>query len=157
MRQVLSCALGCALVVGLTSLARGDENNKPAWATVKGRVVFPAGKKVPARAALNVTQDKPHCLTKGPILDESVIVNPKNRGVANVVVYLRPDSTEPAAAFTKAQIHPADANRKPADVVIDQPCCMFVARVTCARAGDTIVVKNPAPVAHNFFWPIFPR
>src|SRR5262249_49312280 len=33
-----------------------------------------------------------------------------------------------------------------------QPCCMFVKRVTTARVGDTIVVKNPAPVAHNFFW-----
>jgi hypothetical protein len=29
---------------------------------------------------------------------------------------------------------------------------MFVDRVTCARVGDTIVVTNPAPVAHNFFW-----
>jgi hypothetical protein len=146
MRQVLSCALGCALVVALAPDARAQ------WVTVKGQVVFPADKKVPARAALNVTQDKMHCLAKGAILDESVIVNAKNRGVANVVVYLRPDSTEPAAAFTKEQVHPADANRKPADVVIDQPCCMFVARVTCARVGDTIVVKNPAPVPHNFFW-----
>ena len=37
-------------------------------------------------------------------------------------------------------------------MVIDQPCCVFVPRVACARVGDTIVVKNPAAVAHNFFW-----
>ena len=32
---------------------------------------------------------------KGPILDESVIVNPKNRGIKNVVVWLRPDDPSP--------------------------------------------------------------
>ena len=135
--RLLSCVLCCALVVNFT---RADEP-KPAqaagnWVTIKGQVVFPEGKPIPNRAALDVNQDKGHCLKAGPILDESTIVNPKNRGIKNVVVWLRPD----------------DAKRKPAEVVIDQPCCMFVNRVTCARVGDTIVVKNPAPVVHNFFW-----
>jgi hypothetical protein len=146
MRQVVSCALGCALVVAFAPTARAQ------WVTVKGQVVFPENKKVPERATLNVTQDKPHCLSKGPILDESVLVNPKNRGIKNVVVFLRPDSDKPDAEFAAKDIHPDDAKRKAAEVVIDQPCCMFVNRVTLARIGDTIVVKNPAPVAHNFFW-----
>jgi hypothetical protein len=89
---------------------------------------------------------------KGPILDESIIVSPKNRGIKNVVVWLRPDSTDPKAKFATDEIHPNDAKRRPADTTIDQPCCMFVERVTCARVGDTIVVKNSAPVIHNFFW-----
>jgi hypothetical protein len=123
------------------------------WATVKGQIVFPKDKPIPKREALNVTQDKEHCLAKGEILDESVIVNPKNNGVKNVVVWLRPDDTaDPKAKFTAEQIHPDDGKRKPAEVVIDQPCCMFVKRVSVARPGDTIVVKNPAPVPHNFFW-----
>ena len=120
--------------------------------TIKGQVVFPADKNAPVRAPLNVTQDKNHCLAKGAILDESVIVNAKTRGIKNVVVYLRPDDATGKADFSAAQIHPDDAKRKPADVVLDQPCCMFVNRVSCARVGDTIVVKNSAPVAHNFFW-----
>ncbi|MBY0514267.1 MAG: hypothetical protein K2P78_10195 [Gemmataceae bacterium] len=45
-----------------------------------------------------------------------------------------------------------DAARKPRDVVIDQPCCVFTPRVLAARVGDTVVVRNPAPVTHNFFW-----
>jgi hypothetical protein len=122
------------------------------WATVKGQIVFPDSKPIPKREALNVTQDKDHCLSKGDILDESVIVNPKNRGVKNVVVWLRPADKDPKAKFTKDQINPDDAKRKPAEVVIEQPCCMFVARVTTARPGDTLIVKNGAPVAHNFFW-----
>jgi plastocyanin len=149
----LSCVLCCALV---GTIARGDEP-RPApaagnWVTIKGSVVFPPGKELPKRAPLNVQQDKGHCLMKGAILDESVIVNPKNRAIKNVVVWLRPEDTSPAAKWKKEEIHPDDAKRKAGDVVIDQPCCMFVERVTCARVGDTIVVKNPAPVVHNFFW-----
>jgi hypothetical protein len=69
-----------------------------------------------------------------------------------VVVWLRPDDTDPKAKFKPDQIHPADANRKPAEVVIDQPCCMFIERISVARPGDTLIVKNSAPVPHNFFW-----
>jgi len=150
MRLVLSCVLGCALGMAFATNANAEE--KPQWVTIKGQVVFPADKKVPARAALNVNQDKPHCLAKGAILDETILVDGKTRGIKNVVVFLRSDNNQPGAAFAPAQIHPDDAKRKPADVVIDQPCCMFVSRVTCARVGDTLVVKNPAPVNHNFFW-----
>ncbi|HEY1190125.1 MAG TPA: hypothetical protein VGE74_20940 [Gemmata sp.] len=143
MRLFLSCVWCCALVPAVSA-----QN----WATIKGQVVFPKNADIPPRPTLNVGVDKQHCLGKGAILDESVLVNPKNRGIKNVVVFLRPDDNDLKAEFTKAQIHPADAKRKPAEVVIDQPCCMFVKRVTAARVGDTIVVKNPAPVAHNFFW-----
>ena len=150
MRQSVSCALGCALVVTFAAAATADE--KARWVAVKGQVVFPADKAIPKRLPLNVNVNGAQCLAKGPILDESVLVNPKTRGVKNVVVFLRPDNNEPNAAFAPEEVHPADAKRKAADVVIDQPCCMFVDRVTCARAGDTIVVKNSAPIAHNFFW-----
>jgi plastocyanin len=119
---------------------------------VKGQIVFPAGAAVPERKALDVTQDKAHCLSKGPLLDETLVVNPKNKGIKNVVVWLRPDDKDPKSKLPPNQIHPDDAKRKATDVVIDQPCCMFTPRITTARVGDTIVVKNTAPVAHNFFW-----
>jgi hypothetical protein len=122
------------------------------WAGVKGQVVLPADKPVPERKKLDITQDKQHCLSKGDILDETVIINPKSKGIKNVVVWLRPADPNPRAAFPKDKIHPADAARKPAAVAIDQPCCMFTPRVTLARVGDTIEVKNSAPVPHNFFW-----
>jgi plastocyanin len=143
--RLLSCVLGCALA----GTAAGGDDPK-AWATVKGQVVYPADKPVPKRAALPAPAACPNC---PPILDEAVVVNPKNRGVKNVVVWLRPDdATDPKAKFAPGQIHPGDAKRKPAEAVIDQPCCMFEPRVLAARAGDALVVKNPAAVAHNFFW-----
>src|SRR4051794_16881359 len=121
MRPMVSCALCCALVVALAVPVRAEDKRE--WATIKGQVVFPADKKVPDRAPLNVTQDKMHSLAKGAILDESVIVNKKTRGIKNVVVYLRPVATSADATFAADEIPPADAKRKPAEVVIDQPCC----------------------------------
>ncbi|MBP3960000.1 hypothetical protein J8F10_32625 [Gemmata sp. G18] len=144
MRLLLSCVCCCALV----SVASAQQQ----WVTVKGQVVFPADKQIPQPAPLKVEVDKKDCLAKGAILDESILVNPKNRGVKNVVVYLRPDDDDLKTSLAANEIHPADAKRKPEEVGIDQPCCMFVKRVTVARVGDTIVVKNPAPIAHNFFW-----
>jgi hypothetical protein len=122
------------------------------WATLKGQVVLPAKDNIPARAPLAVTQDKAHCLSKGPILDEMLVVNPKTRGIKNVVVWLRPDNMVPKATLAPNEIHPDDQKRKAATVVIDQPCCMFTPRITLARVGDKLAVKNPAPVVHNFFW-----
>jgi hypothetical protein len=149
MRSLIVRAGCCALALALASVASGQDKQ---WTTITGQVVYPANKPVPPRNPLNVNVDKVACLAKGPILDESAIVNPKNRGVKNVVVFLRPNANDAKASFKAEEIHPADAKRKAADVVIDQPCCMFVSRVTCARVGDTIVVKNPAAVVHNFFW-----
>jgi hypothetical protein len=147
-RIVLVAFIATALLMAAGLSSAADEK----LATIKGQVVLPASTAIPKRTALKVTQDKDHCLSKGDLLDESVIVNPQSRGIKNVVVFLRPDSTNPKAEFSKEQIYAGDAQRKPAEVVIDQPCCMFINRITVARVGDTIVVKNSAPVAHNFFW-----
>jgi plastocyanin len=143
------------LVLVAAAVACGQAPNpQPAgkWVTVKGQVVLPADAAIPQRKPLTVGgPDAPACLKNGPILDESAVVDPKTRGIKNVVVWLRPNDPNPKAAFAPNEVHPADANRKPAEVVIDQPCCMFEPRVTVARVGDTIVVKNPAAFAHNFF------
>jgi len=151
MRRVWLFALSAAAVVLATAFGPASAQDKAKWSTVKGQIVYPAGKAVPDRKPLDVSQDKAHCLSKGAVLDETLIVNPKNRGIKNVVVWLRPDNINPKASLTKDQIDPADAARKSATVVIDQPCCMFVNRITLARVGDSIEVKNSAPVPHNFF------
>jgi hypothetical protein len=148
--RLLSSMCCCALAI---AVAQSDEP-KPAqgeWVTVKGSVVFPQDKPIPKRLPMDVNTDKNACLSKGLILDETVIVNPKNRGIKNVVVFLRPLNPN-TKQFTVNQIHPDDAKRKSAKISITQPCCMFVNRVTVARVGDSIVVNNPAAIVHNFFW-----
>jgi hypothetical protein len=148
--RLMTSVLACALI-GTLVTAQEQKPVGKTWTTIKGQVVFPANKPLPKPNPLNVNTDATACLAKGPLLDESALVNPKNRGVKNVVVYLRPLNPGDKD-FAKQDIHPEDSKRKSAEVTITQPCCQFEARVTVARAGDTIVVKNPAAIVHNFFW-----
>jgi plastocyanin len=116
------------------------------WSTVKGQVVFPAGKELPAAKPIVVNTDKEHCLAKGPLKSEELIIDPKTRGVKNVWVFLRPALVD---TFAANQIHPDLAKAKPVEHVIDQPCCQFIPRILAARDGDTLLVKNSSPVPHN--------
>ncbi len=145
----MRCALAFVLALAAASQVEADP---PKWITLKGQVVLPADEKLPMLAPLIVNNNKQHCLAKGPLPDEKMLVNPKTRGIKNVVVWLRPADADPKVQFDPKDIHPADAKRKPQEVVIDQPCCLFVPRVLAARVGDTIIVKNSAPVGYNFFW-----
>ena len=142
----------CSFLVLLLS-ASVAAAQPPKWVDLHGQVIFPAGQPLPARKplAINGNNNAQACLAKGALLEEAIIVSPKNRGIQNVVVWLRPRGIA-AAKFAAKEIHPADAKRKPAQVVIDQPCCQFGPHVLACRVGDTIVVKNPAAFGHNFFW-----
>ncbi len=113
------------------------------WATIKGQVVLA---DAPAAKEVNVTADKEHCLSKGALKSDELIVNAKNKGVKNVWVYLKPADGD---TFAADQINPALAKPKSKEHVVDQPCCAFVPRIVAARAGDTLTVKNSSPVPHN--------
>ena len=116
------------------------------WVTIKGRVQLTAA---PEPKKIDPSADKEHCLKDGPLVDSALVVNPKSKGVKNVVVWLRPDSTDRKERFPQAKIHPDLLAPKAKHHVIDQPCCQFEPRILAARAGDTLEVKNSAPVAHN--------
>jgi hypothetical protein len=140
-RFVVALSPALALLAGLAvtpvSLAQG-------WGTVKGQVVFPG--EPPARAKLDVNKDKDACLAKGPLYSEACIVNPKNKGVKNVVVWL----LDPSGKFAKKlPVHPALKDAKLADAELDQPCCQFTPHVLALREGQSMVIKNSAPVSHN--------
>jgi hypothetical protein len=132
---------------------RGDaQGAKDKWGTIKGQVVW-SGNDIPPREELKVVADQKHCLManetanlgKGTILDEKLLIDAKTRGVKNVLVWLINDPQNPLP------IHP-DLVKFPAEVVIDQPACMFSPRVLAMREGQVFVVKNSAPVQHNIKW-----
>ena len=131
-----------ALLAGVFALA-GSASAQ--WATVTGQVKLPMAAKP---TEIQATTDKEFCTKDGPLVDESIQVG-KDGGVKNVVVWLRPDDPDRNAKFAPDKINPALAKAAPAKLVIDQPCCQFIPRITAARAGDTLVVKNSAKVAHN--------
>lgn len=131
-----------ALAGGLTA-TRAEE--KAGWGTIKGQVKM---SKAPVAAPIAVNTDKEHCLAKGPLQYENIVVG-KAGGVKNVVVWLRPDSDDRKAPFPQEKVNPALKAAAPKNIVVDQPTCQFVPRVLAARVGDTLEFKNSAPVNHN--------
>jgi hypothetical protein len=116
-----------------------------AWGTIKGKVTW-AG-DAPKPEEVNVDTDKDHCLSKGPIVKETFVVNPKNKGVANVFVWLAPADKD-----AKLPVHPSLKAVPDKVVVIDQPCCKFEPHAVAMREGQTIEAKNTSPKPHNFKW-----
>ncbi len=113
------------------------------WGTIKGQVVWDG--EVPQPIKLDVNKDQAHCLSKGPILKEENVVNPKNKGVRWTVVYLISEG-----GFNKdVPVHPSLKDIKNKVVEVDQPCCKFEPHLVALREGQSLVVKNSAPVAHN--------
>jgi hypothetical protein len=119
--------------------------------TVTGRVVLPAGVPVPEAKAHKVSFARQHCGETVP--DETVVVDPKTRGVRDVVVWLRPDDPDPKANLRPTDLPPDDTKRKPAEVVIEMKGCRFVPHVGTARTGDTLVFRFIDSCAHGLFFP----
>jgi RNA polymerase sigma factor (sigma-70 family) len=143
-----------AVAVGV-AVSNGEEKPKepiaaPAvvakWTTITGRVVWPGD---PPKAKVEVNSDKEHCLSKGPLEADEVIVNKKTGGLKNVWVYLRPDDDDREAKFKDGQVHPDLLKPKAVEHEVDQPCCQFIPRMLAVRAGDTMKFKNSSPIPHN--------
>ena len=151
MRRIYcASALLCFAALLLNSTSRTDAQTNT-WGTVKGRIVW-GGKEIPARSEINVGAI-PACLmanpsadpVKGTILDESLLIDPKSKGLKNVFVYFL---FEPG---TKIPIAPSQ-QKFPPEVVIDQPACMFWPRALAVREGQVFVVNNSSAIAHNIRW-----
>ncbi|MDY3553694.1 sigma-70 family RNA polymerase sigma factor [Gemmata sp. JC717] len=121
------------------------------WATVSGRVVFPKGHTVPGPAALAPAALKDASVWEpfAPLFDERVRVNAGNRGIADAVVWLRPDATDRRAEFPADRVHPALAGAKPQKHAVLAAAGQFRPRVVAARAGDAVVFENRLPVPTN--------
>lgn len=149
MAKLRSFGVLSALVAGAVALSGAAPAQE--WVTVKGQVVLPK-EKIPAAAAgeENIpAAQKAECKVNGKLPKNILIVNPKNDGVKNVVVWLRPDDKDRKVTLKPDQINPALAKAPAKNHVIDQPCCQFEPRVLAVRVGDTLEVKNSAAINHN--------
>lgn len=125
------------LVLACVQTARADE-----WGGIKGQVVYAGA--VPAPKAIKADKDQSHCLSKGTLYDDELVVDDKTKGVKNVMVWLAP-----IQSGSKFPVHPDLVAVPKETVVIDQPCCKFEPRITLMREGQTLEIKNSAPVLHN--------
>jgi hypothetical protein len=96
----------------------------------------------PAPKKLQITKDEQFC-GKHNVVDETLVVNEENKGIANVVVFLA-DSTKP-------KIHP-DYDKPEvakAEVKLDNENCRFEPRVVAMRNTQTLIIGNKDEVGHN--------
>ncbi len=133
-------------VLGIATTARAAEK----FVTIRGQVKW-NGEKAPAAVLIDFKghADKPACCVAGPLTSSDVQVDAKSLGLKNVVVWLRPDNDQKDSTFPSDKVKPALAKPKSVERVIDQPMCLFEPKITVARAGDTLVVKNSAKIGHN--------
>lgn len=112
------------------------------WGGITGRVVLsgeqPALDNLVNAGGANV-KDAAVCAVKS-IPDETLVVDPKSKGIANVVVYLR---RKPET------IHPSLEKSAAPTVLYDQIGCRFVPHVIVARTDQTVNVVSADAVAHN--------
>jgi hypothetical protein len=115
--------------------------------TVSGRLVFQNDRKLPKAEPVPAWMIKDADMWKpfGPLTYAKITINPNNRGVADAIVFLRPDSDDRKADFPADRIHPDLADAKHADhpVVVAGP--HFAPRVLAVRAGDRLVFENRLP------------
>jgi hypothetical protein len=146
MRRSLALAGLLTAALAATFVPAGAEEKGGDWGTVKGQVVLAKDAAIPQPVQLNVNKDQNHCLEKGPIFSEELVVNKDNRGVQWALVWLA------APQGQKLPVNPAVQAKLPKEVVMDQPCCKFEPHVVVLQQGQVFVAKNSAPVSHNTHW-----
>lgn len=138
-RLSISVATGLlsAMTVGWLSAAATPAGLATAdWGAVKGRIVF-AGKELPKPQPVEVKKDMEFCGKLAPH-DDSLVVDPKTRGIRWAVVWVR----QPAA------VHP-DLAKPSAPAEISNEKCAFNPRIVIAREGTKVKITSSDPVNHN--------
>jgi hypothetical protein len=128
------------------------------WGTLRGTVVYDGDPPKPAKLDMkgNKNEDACHAEAKPEeLIEQTWLVNEKDKGVENVVVYLQ----APEGKYFKIK----DEDKKRTDVVkLEQPHCAFIPHTLVhfpayydpktddyIRTGQNIVVTNHAKFNHN--------
>lgn len=108
------------------------------WGDLEGTFVIKGAAPTPAKI---VVDKDPQFCGKHNLVDEKLVVNKENGGIANVVVYLFDQA--------KPKIHPDYEKTAKAEVVVDNANCRFEPHVAAMRTGQTLVLGNKDPIGHN--------
>ena len=110
------------------------------WGSLKGRFVFDG--TPPKQVRLSPDKDV-HVCGKHELYNESLVVNPENQGIQNVVVslYTKRGQTPP--------IHESYESSASDQVTLDNEMCRFNNHITFLRTTQTLLVRNLDGVGHN--------
>jgi hypothetical protein len=117
------------------------------WGTVKGQVVL-AGKGKFKQEFHEVDKNKAHCLSRGPIPKDALLVNTRNRGVRWAIIWLARDDKGKADHNGQLPIHPRLRQLAAKEVALDTSCCRFEPHVVTLRVGQDLVIRNSSLVPH---------
>jgi plastocyanin len=142
----LTATLLAAVVAGLSSQAIAADG----YGDLTGRIVFDGDvpKLLPKIKKDNPAAKLPECCAIKDTANDSLVINPKNKGIQHVFVYLK--------KVSKSDIHPELAKSKEPEVVFDQKECVFKPHAMVVRTDQTVVVKSDDNVPHNTHtYPVF--
>lgn len=111
------------------------------WGHLSGRFVY-AGDP-PKRDLLELNKDIEYCSQFKP-RDRELIVDPKTKGLKNVVLWL-----EPASSDETPPIHPSYEKTAEAKVRLDNAECRFEPHICVLRTTQTLVLGNKDKINHN--------
>lgn len=111
------------------------------WGHLRGKFVFDGSQPTPA--PVQITKDGEYCGDFG-LVDERLVVNDQNQGLANVVVYLYLKRGAPAPT-----VHESYAASATSQIELDNKGCRFEPHVTLLRTTQTLHVINSDKVGHN--------
>ena len=120
--------------------AKANRTNSQ-WGTLTGQFLY-SGKAI-VREKVSLNKDQEFCGKNHP-LTEDVIVDPKTKGIQNVIIWLEhkegPDSLP---------IHPSLKKKATVSKELDNKNCRFAPRVTVLNTGQTLKIGNQDAIAHQ--------
>ena len=135
MKKAIFLAAAVALLFAVTAQAQG-------WGDLTATFVIDG--TAPKPKPLDANKDPQFCGKHG-LVDESLVVNPANGGIANVVVYLY---VAPRGG-KQPPVHESYKKTEKDSIEFDNKNCRFEPRVTAVRTTQTLIAGNKDPVAHN--------
>jgi len=111
------------------------------WGDLTATFVYDGPPPAPVKATVN--KDVEYC-GKFNVVDESLTVNPKNGGVANLLCFLYV-----GRGGEKPPVHPDFAKSATDEIKLDNDKCRFHPYFTVLRTTQTLLVGNSDTVAHN--------
>ena len=107
------------------------------WATLKGRFIFDG--TPPEMQPYSANMDQATCAPGGKApLQETLVVDSGNNGIANVAIFIRKASRVHESAQPTEEL-----------VEFDQKTCVFLSHVFPLTLGQTMKIMNSDPVGHN--------
>lgn len=127
----------CVTTLLLTVGSLPAEDNR--WGHLTGRFVYDG--QPPEVKMFRITKDAE--VFGDELADESLLIDPETRGLANVVIYLLPDKKD------ETPTHPSYEDSADAKVELVTQGGRFVPHVLLLRTTQTMHQLNRDPVGHN--------